>query len=154
MSCEPSASDLPQGRSCTIHLMVCVRWVQYQVHTFRTTHLVSMQALTQLVYRVLVVQAAVVMGYRMNADTGCQSIHDLIEAHSESGSMHPAMPARLLPFLWRACILQRQVLNQSLVRQPDAPSHCDKQAASSMVSPASSTQLQPVFAMHDRLWPS
>lgn len=42
------------------------------------------------------------------------------------------MPACLLPFLRRACILQRQVLNQSLVRQPDADSHCDKQAASSM----------------------
>lgn len=102
-----------------------------------------MQALTQLVYRVLVVQAAVVMGYRLNADTGCQTIHDLVEAYSDSDSMHPAMPSRLLPFLRRACILQRQVLNQSLVQQPDADLRRHKQAA--MVSPGSSTQL------HDRL---
>ncbi len=112
-----------------------------------------MQALTQLVYRVLVVQAAVVMKYSMNADTGSQSIHDLAEAHSDSDSMHPAMPPRLLPFLRRACILQRQVLNRSLVQQPDADLHCDKQAASSMVSPGSSAQLQPLCTLHGRLCP-
>lgn len=133
--------------------MVCVRWVHYQVHTFRTTHFVSVQALIQLVYRVLVVQAAVVMGYRKNADTGCHSTHDLVEAHPDSDSMHPDMPPRLLPFLRRACILQRQILSRSLVQQPDADLHCDKQAASSMVSPGSSTQLQPVFTVHNKLCP-
>jgi len=112
-----------------------------------------MQALIQLVYRVLVVQAAVVMGYRKNADTDCHSTHDLVEAHSDSDGMHPAMPPRLLPFLRRACILQRQVLNRSLVQQLDTDLHCDKQAASSMVSPGSSTHLQPVSTMHDRLCP-
>ncbi|KAL0049205.1 hypothetical protein WJX82_008779 [Trebouxia sp. C0006] len=91
-----------------------------------------LQALIQLVYRVLVVQAAVVMGYRKNADTGCHSTHDLVEAHPDSDSMHPDMPPRLLPFLRRACILQRQILSRSLVQQPDADLHCDKQAASSM----------------------
>ncbi len=122
-------------------------------HTVITANFVSMQALTQLVYRVLVVQAAVVTGYRMNADTGSQSVYDLVEAQSDSDSMHPAMPPRLLPFLRRACILQRQVLNRSLVQQPDADLNSDKQAASSMVSPGSSTHLHPVFTMHDKLCP-
>ncbi|DBA86385.1 TPA: hypothetical protein ACH3X2_005612 [Trebouxia sp. C0005] len=75
-----------------------------------------LQALTQLVYRVLVVQAACALGYSMSCDTGCHSIHDLVVAHSDSDSMHPAMPPRLLPFLRRACILQRQVMNRSMAR--------------------------------------
>lgn len=103
------------------------------------------QALTQLVYRVLVVQAACALGYSMSCDTGCHSIHDLVVAHSDSDSMHPAMPPRLLPFLRRACILQRQVMNRSMVSQLGADLHCDKQAASSEVSPGSST--------HHRLFP-
>ncbi len=110
-----------------------------------------MQALTQLVYHILVVQVAIVMGYRMNPETGCQSIHDLVVAHPDS--MHPAMAPALLPFLRRACILQRQVLNRSLMQQLDTDLHCVRQVASSMVTPASFTQLQPLCTMHARLCP-
>lgn len=85
-----------------------------------------MQALTQLVYHIAVVQAAVTIGCSLPFDTDNPhaSLHP---DESDPASLLAGMAPYIMPFLRRAYILRCQVVNQPAIhletQQPDTDSH-------------------------------
>lgn len=71
------------------------------------------QALTQLVYNVIVVQAAVATGHTITPpETGSHDMKDILQA--DAARVHLALAPHLLPIVRRARILRHQVMDESL----------------------------------------
>ena len=97
-----------------------------------------MQAVTQLVYNIMVVQAAVAKGYAMTPpETGSHDMKDILQ--SDAASVQLTLAPHLLPFVRRARILRHQVMDESLRAEGQGPvqhrTEYTEQSASMQVCP-------------------
>ena len=78
------------------------------------------QALTQLVYNIIVVQAAVATGCTITPpETGSYDTKDVLQ--SDAASVQLTLAPHLLPFVRRARILRHQVMDESLSELGQGP---------------------------------
>lgn len=96
------------------------------------------QALTQLVYNIIVLQAAVAMDCTiMPPETGSHDVKDILE--SDAASVQLTLAPHLLPFVRRARVLRHQVMDESWSAEGQGPvqhrAEYTEQSASMQVCP-------------------